>query len=161
MASGDDGTSMNFIPIAPATKQRVVLSTEDYLKRNSEAICNETLNNRNFESPWLDYLAPDVIGIHETIPVVHGKEQLIENLREMLRMMPDYHAEILSTTATVDERKGTATIYLHLFLSGMPDGIRRESVNVLAWERRRGEWLLTNHRGMRGPIGDGGPFPAL
>ena len=152
---------MNFVPIAPATKQRVVLSTEDYLKRNSEAICNEILNNRNFHSPWLDYLAPDVVAIHETTSVVQGRKQLVDNLREMLQTMPDYHADIVNTTATVDERKGSATVYLHLFLSGMPDGIRRESVNVLAWERRKGEWLLTNHKGMRGPIGDGGPFPAL
>lgn len=161
MAGGDASSATIFVPIAPATKQRVVLSTEDYLERNSEAICNETLNNRNFNSPWLDYLAPDVVAIHEATSVVQGREQLIHNLRELLQTMPNYHADILNTTVTVDERKGTATVYLHLFLSGMPDGIRRESVNVLAWERRKGEWLLTKHQGMRGPSGDGGPPAAF
>ena len=161
MAGENADSSTKFIPIAPATKQRVVLSTEDYLKGNSEAICNETLNNRNFNSPWLDYLAPDVVAIHEATAVVQGRERLITNLRELLQTMPDYHADILNTTAIVNERKGTATVYLHLFLSGMPDGIRRESVNVLAWQRRKGEWLLTKHQGMRGPIGDGAQFSSL
>jgi ketosteroid isomerase-like protein len=148
----------DLVPIAPATMKRTTLSTEDYLKRNSEAICNETLNNRNFASPWLDYLAPDVVAIHETTPAVYGKDQLVENLRHMMEMMPDYHAKIVNTTVTVNEQKRTATVHLHLFLTGMPDGLHRESVNVLTWQQREGQWLLTCHSGMRGPISDGVPL---
>ena len=51
----------------------------------------------------------------------------------------------------MDEAKGNATVYLHLFLNGMPDGIQRESVNVLDWSRKKGHWLLVRHAGMRGP----------
>ena len=151
MANGDSLASNAFVPIAPATEKRVALSTEDFLKQTSVAICNETLNNKNFESPSLDFLAPDVITIHETTPVAHNKEQLVDNLRAMMQSMPDYRAEILSTTAVLNEAKGTATVYLHLFLNGMPDGIQRESVNVLEWKRKKGDWLLTRHLGMRGP----------
>ena len=135
--------------------EKTILSTEDYLTRNSEAICNETLNNRNFESPWLDYLAPDVIAIHETTPISRGRERLIENLRSMIEQMPEYHADILNSTATVNERRGTAVVYIHLFLTGMPDGIRRESVNVLDWVRKGGDWRIARHSGMRGPPSDG------
>ena len=151
MANSYGGASHEFVPIAPATVKRVALSTDDFLKHISVAICNDTLNKKNFESPSLDFLAPDVITIHETTPVAHNKEQLVDNLRSMMQSMPDYRAEILSTTAVVNEAKGTATVYLHLFLNGMPDGIQRESVNVLEWRRKKGDWLLIRHSGMRGP----------
>jgi hypothetical protein len=76
----------------------------------------------------------------------------------MIERMPDYHADILNSTATVNEQKGTAAVYLHLFLTGMPDGIRRESVNVLDWQRKGGEWQIIQHNGMRGPPSDGRVF---
>ena len=161
MTNEQRNSSSGFIAIAPATGKRSTLSTEDYLKRNSEAICNETLNNRNFESPSLAYLAPEVLAIHETTPISTGREILIENLRSMMERMPDYHADILNSTAAVNERKGTAAVYLHLFLTGMPDGIRRESVNVLDWVRRGGVWQIVRHSGMRGPPSDGRVFTGV
>lgn len=154
MANGEGSSTNEFIPIAPAKEKRIVLSTEDFLKEASVAICNDTLNNKDFESSSLDYLAPDVVTIHETTPVAHSKDQLVDNLRNMMQSMPEYRAEILSTTAVVNEAKGSATVYLHLFLNGMPDGIQRESVNVLDWRKRKGEWLLVRHSGMRGPPPD-------
>lgn len=162
MANEDEiKTSNNFVSIAPATGKTTALSTEDFLKQCSEALCNETLNNRNFESPWIKYLAPDVVTIHETTPVAHGRDELVEGLRKYVALMPDYRAEILSSTAVVNEKKGTATVYLHLLLSGMPDGIRRESVNVLTWKRLPGEWQITEHSGMRGPPPDSSVFSGL
>ena len=84
-ANGDRTASMDFIPIAPATEKRVTLSTEDFLKQTSVAICNATLNEKNFESPSLDFLAPEVVTIHETTPVAHNKQQLIDDLRSMMK----------------------------------------------------------------------------
>ena len=161
MADDEEIRVNPFVPIAPATEKRHHLSTEEYLKRNSEAICNETLNKRNFESASLDLLAPNVIAMHETYAVCEGRDALIENLKQTLQAIPNYHADILNTTVVVDERKGCATVYLHLFLNGMPDGIRRESVNVLSWERNDSQWLLTRHAGMRGPPADIAPFGGL
>jgi hypothetical protein len=151
MANCARSATNDFVPIAPATGKRATLSTEDFLKQTSVAICNATLNEKNFESPSLDFLAPEVITIHETTPVAHDKQQLIDDLRSMMQSMPDYRAEILSKTAVVDEAKGNATVYLHLFLNGMPDGIQRESVNVLEWKRKKGDWFIVRHAGMRGP----------
>lgn len=156
--NNESNSSNNYVPIAPATKETKALSTEDILKQCSEALCNEILNNRNFENPWINYLSPDVVTIHETTPVAHGRAQLVEGLRKYVALMPDYRAEILSSTAVINEKKGTATVYLHLLLSGMPDGIRRESVNVLTWKRRSGEWQITEHSGMRGPPPDSSMF---
>lgn len=53
----------------------------------------------------------------------------------MIDLMLDYRVEIVSTTAVVDERNGSATVDLHLFLTGMLDGIPREGVDGLLWSR--------------------------
>jgi hypothetical protein len=58
----------------------------------------------------------------------------------------------------VNDWKRTAAVYLHLFLTGMPDEIRRESVNVLDWQRKGEEWQVTRHGGMRGASSDGRVF---
>lgn len=124
---------MDFVSIAPAVKKRTNLPTEDYREQNSEPMCNETLHKRKPESPDLDYLAPDVLAFHETTPSVHGKARLTDGLKSMMELIPDHRAEIMSTTAVVNERKWSATV--HLSLTGMLD-IQRESINALERGRR-------------------------
>ena len=115
---------------------------------------NEVLNDRNFNDLMKQYCAPSIQGKHESMSPASGFEDLQENIRTLLKNCPDYRQEVVSTSARVSERNGTATVWIVQMITGLPDGMWRESVSVLSWERRNSKWVCMSHKGLRGlPFG--------
>ena len=144
-------TSLDLLGLPSLEKADSASPTEERLKSISVTLLN-ILNHKKFDNPALRHLALDIESHHdadhETV-FASGKENLIEALKSMTDRLPNYHAEFLDSGAKVSERTGKGTVWVLRRLTGLPDGLRRESVSVLNWEKREGEWYCTKHRGMR------------
>ena len=144
-------TSLEILGIKPSGKGEAPTATEEYLKGLSITLL-EILNNKNFEDPSIKHLAPDIYSEHtadhQTV-IATSRDDLVDAVQSMVAEIPDYHAEFLDSGAKVTERTGKGTVWVLRLLTGLSDGLRRESVSVLHWELRDGEWLCTKHRGLR------------
>ena len=148
----DPQTSLKLLGVTSSGPSDVASPTAEYLKALSVTML-DILNTKDFNVPELRHIAPDIDSHHdaasETINVT-SKQSLIDTLRAMTDALPNYHAEFLDSGARVSERTGKGTVWVLRLLSGLPDGLRWESVSALTWERRDGTWYCTKHRGLRG-----------
>ncbi|KAK5169154.1 uncharacterized protein LTR77_006463 [Saxophila tyrrhenica] len=114
------------------------------------------INTKSWDDPCLRYLALDFNtnfdAANETIRAT-GTEELIGQLQRLLEAVPSYHSTFVDVAAEVNERAGKGTVWVLRTLSGFPDGLRRESVSAMDWERLQGSWYLVRHRGIRGAPG--------
>ena len=149
---GGTRTSLDLLGLTSLDRSNCSSPTEERLKSLSLTLLN-VLCNKDFNNPAIQYVASDIESHHdahhETI-TASGKENLIEALKDMVGVLPNYHAQFLDSGARVSERTGKGTVWVLRMLTGLPDGLRRESVSVLNWERRDSEWVCTKHRGIRG-----------
>ncbi|KAF2169529.1 hypothetical protein M409DRAFT_19942 [Zasmidium cellare ATCC 36951] len=63
---------------------------------------------------------------------------------------PGYRVEVMEVEADVDERGGYAIVYCLLSVTGRPANIRRQSVSIVEWMRRNGQWQFYKATLMRG-----------
>ncbi|KAK4495156.1 hypothetical protein PRZ48_013483 [Zasmidium cellare] len=58
----------------------------------------------------------------------------------MHKKYPGYVYEVETVSADVDDVKGLATVWATLRVTGHPWKIQRESVTILWWRRKQGQW---------------------
>lgn len=63
---------------------------------------------------------------------------------------PDYVYEVDNVSADVDDARGLACVWTQLRVTGYPTHIRRESMTVFWWRRRKGKWRCYKQFGIRG-----------
>lgn len=56
----------------------------------------------------------------------------------------------MSISANVNEKNGTATVWLLLKVMGHPRTLIRENVTITHWKRKQGQWRAYKQTGMRG-----------
>ena len=124
---------------------------EEYVKALTREFA-EALNTKDCSSPIWDHLTTDVHSSHdagnESIST-SSQEELIEKMRRVMDSFPDYHTEVLDVSAEVNETTGSAKAWMLRTCNGFPDGLRRETVCQLTWERRNGDWYCSSYRGIR------------
>lgn len=57
---------------------------------------------------------------------------------------------VTSSSSEVDEKYGTATVFLTFQSRGLPGGLVRTSVGVFGWRRHQGQWTCCAYYGMQG-----------
>lgn len=87
---------------------------------------------------------------HSANPYCNSLEDWLENYRSFAAENPDYFVEVVSISASVNEKNGTATIWLLLRVTGHPVTLQRENVTVIHWKRKQGQWRAFKQTGMRG-----------
>lgn len=129
-------------------------SSGEYLESLSRQILNVCLNLKDPYHPMIyKHQSVDFRNKHDALPRASNRADHHENLAKHLQEQKNFHVEIFNTSSEVDESRGRATIYLWYEITGLANGIEREAVAVLSWERKQGTWLLMKHIGMRGPAG--------
>ena len=131
----------------PSTSVQDITITKKHLEDLSEQIF-QLCNTRDFSGPIRKHIAPVARISHENAEIYDEKD-LITHLEGVVRACPYMHVETLSTSAWVYEETGNATVWLMNEVTGMPNGMRAESVAGLCWECREGEWLCTRYMGLR------------
>lgn len=65
-------------------------------------------------------------------------------------MYPEYDCYPISIIADVDEREGTANVWVIMSVTGHPPTVRKESVTILHWVRGCNGWVMVRSVGIRG-----------
>lgn len=97
-------------------------------------------------------VAPDYAAYLEYAehPISRSLEEYLQNYREFAAANPDYAIDIISISADVNEKKGLASVWMHLRVFGHPTAVWRESVTVVYWKRKLGKWTCYKQNGVRG-----------
>ena len=102
-------------------------SSEDYITRHlkdlSARIIN-TINDKDFDEPIWKYLTPDFMDDYEFRQIL-CREEFLKELRTVASSTPDFHLDILNSSAQVDMDAGSATVWLWIRITGLPDKLTR------------------------------------
>ena len=138
-------------PTVPPQKKA---STGEYLETLSRDILGVNLNLKDTSHPLvMKHMSPEFRGKHDALPKASSRDDHQDNLQKHLAEQPHFHVEVLNASSDVDESRGRATVYLWYDISGIAQGLEREAVAVLSWERKQGTWMIMKHSGMRGSSG--------
>ncbi|KAK4629538.1 hypothetical protein CLAFUW4_08130 [Fulvia fulva] len=113
------------------------------------------LNSRDFSttsSAW-DFMAPQFRGEAEYVepPKTLSLAELMDVLKQLVTIFPDWHLRVVSMTTSVRELTGTAEVFMHVETTGAPPGITKEGVGILEFQRTdKGSWLVVRHRSAAG-----------
>lgn len=111
------------------------------------------INNRLFcHSDFRDFIEPDYAAFLEYFPhpVCKGLNDYLDMYSAYAEATPDYHIHPISISADVNEKNGTAIVWLLLSVKGHPKNVERESVTTVHWRRRAGKWKGYKQTGIRG-----------
>ncbi|KXT02480.1 hypothetical protein AC578_4202 [Pseudocercospora eumusae] len=124
-------------------------ATAEKLKAFSCQFIQEVINERNVDSPLFDTLDDDFIGSIKGKFATRRRHDYRKALLQIFRTLPDYHAEVLTCAAGVDERGGVATVWITFKQSGWPGQAIRETTSHVTWRRRRKfGWTGVGYSGM-------------
>ena len=130
-------------------KSPIAAHLEDVADRIVKHIANKDFSNPDFE----EYLAPDYHAYlpHSQQPYSRSLKDLLDNYQVHATTFPEYHIEALNLSADVNEKNGTATVWMLLRVTGAPTSVQRESVTVVYFRRKRGgKWVAFKQTGIRG-----------
>lgn len=132
-------------------RQHAQSPTELYLQSLSVSLLHALCNERNFHHPLLArHIAPEFNSSQDDLPGSEDREDHLELAAEALSSMPDYRCVIYDCVARICEGGRKAKVWTSKRLSGLPGGICKDGVSVMAWERRGQVWMCTRLKMMRG-----------
>ena len=113
------------------------MTTGEYLEGLSRTMLDINLNEKDSNHPFiLKHMSESFRGKHDALPKAQSRDAHQEHLTMHLAKQPDFHCEILNTSSEVDDSRGRATVYLWYEITGLAQGLEREAVAVLSWERK-------------------------
>ena len=112
----------------------------------------ELLNERDYTSPFLDCIAPDLdIDLHGHRLV--GLEGFVEGYKAVADASPGLHVDVTNSSAIVDERLHTGTVVLHVILSSYYDttsklASERAATILSCWRQTpdTGRWMVFSYK---------------
>ena len=121
--------------------------------------CMKSLNDRNFSKcadGW-NQMA-DIFRADSEHPQGGLVEQTLEEHLEMQRHIaeecPEYCLRLLDLYTEVNERTGSASVFMTVEATGIPPGVIRQSIGVSKFQLIDGRWLCVRYGGARGMVGD-------
>lgn len=96
---------------------------------------------QDWSNPLLKYALPNFSAYIDYDEVRSRTfEEHIAFHKWMHKRYPGYVYEVENVLADVDEAKGLASVWATLKVTGHPLKIQRESVTILWWRRKAGQW---------------------
>jgi hypothetical protein len=141
-------------PCSPNAKSTKKSPTTLYIEQLATSL-NGHISAHDFTHPELLHHLDENYTAHlEYLPGSsqhpRGRADFLEGFRRYVDAYPDYSMQIESIVAEVNEKNGTATVWLLLNITGHPKGLRRQSVTVQAYRRKGGVWRAVRQNGIRG-----------
>lgn len=127
------------------------ISSAEYLKNLCMEL-SEIHNNRDFNTPLFDHLTPEFITTHEagSETIYSSKKQdALERWRRIFENCPDIHSEVLNVNVQLEGKGERAKVWVLRSVTGLPDGLRAETVGEFDWVRRQGRWWCWAYKGLR------------
>ena len=92
-------------------------------------------------------------------PMTISFEDATAWIQKVVEEYPDYREEILDVTSDIDEKRGCATVIMHVRIDGH-EQTSVEAIREARWERDdSGKWWLHNYVGIRGVSMDAVAMP--
>lgn len=152
--------------ILPANKSPASTSPSNSLAATLEELSTTNIkmvNERDFElsSPAakavLEHVSPHFKTWMYNVskPTALTFEEGLEVLRSVAKNFPKYREEILGLTTDIEEKRGCATVVVHVRISGR-EQTSVEAIREAKWERdEHGKWWLHSFIGIWGVSMDG------
>ena len=122
----------------------------EQLESLSAALLN-LINSREYESPLLNHLSAAFITEFDGERVGSTRDEHIREMKAAVEQNPNLRTHIMNMSSSVNENKGFATVWATQRVTNYPDDVfERESIKMLIWERRSGQWICLKHVGLRG-----------
>jgi hypothetical protein len=119
---------------------------ENLSRQLINCFCTQDWNN-----PLLQLATPNFSAyIDHAEARVRSFDEHVEFHKALHAAHPEYVYEVDNVSADVDDGKGLASVWALLTVTGYPAQIRRESLTVLSWRRRKGKWRCYKQLGIRG-----------
>ena len=159
VSHGDNADSLSLLGVRKAPLQPCIVEseTETYLKFLSTEMTN-VLNTKDFTSPIFQHVKSNINTNHDAGELsmkMNSKQRLIDNWSKMMADHPNYHTDIIDINCVVDESYGFGKVWILRTVKGLPDGLVRECVSEMSWEREKGDWYCSGYRGIRGFVWPG------
>jgi hypothetical protein len=111
----------------------------------------ECFCTQDWDNPLLKLATPNFSAyIDHAEARVRSFDEHVEFHKSLHLAHPEYVYEVDNVNADVDDEKGLASVWALLTVTGYPAPIRRESLTVLSWRRRKGKWRCYKQLGIRG-----------
>jgi hypothetical protein len=119
-----------------------------------ESLSRQLINcfcTQDWDNPLLKLATPNFSAyIDHAEARVRSFDEHVEFHKSLHLAHPEYVYEVDNVSADVDDEKGLASVWALLTVTGYPAPIRRESLTVLSWRRRKGKWRCYKQLGIRG-----------
>jgi hypothetical protein len=123
------------------------------LERVSTELLHHALDG-NLTHPDLERFLVDDFTAHldhySSHPISQGREEFLNNYKAFAEANPGYATTIEHVYADVNDKNGTASVWMLLSVTGQPEGVRMESVTVISWKRSEGKWRAYRQKVIRG-----------
>jgi len=131
---------------SPTPKSKNTILIERLARKVVEHIAKHDFTHLDY----LQYLDPDYTAYVEyrsDEPHIKGREAYLESFQAFVKTHPCYGLEVESLHVEVDEKNGTAVVWMLLGVTGVPKGIQRQSVTLQHWKRGDGAWRAYKQTG--------------
>lgn len=153
-------TSLEFL-----LSQKEPLHSSKIYKKSTNAKLLERLADRllvhvaehDFSHPDLyEYIVEDYTAYLEYFTeeqLLKGRNTFLSSYQAFVDANPHYSVELESVIADVNEKNGTAAVWMLINVTGHPAGVRRQSVTMQQFKRKGGKWRAYKQSGIRGMAG--------
>ena len=138
------------VPSAPERcKERNATAVD--LER-ATAVMLDIIARRSWDDQRSSFMAPNFQASveHAGQRNIRSRDEYLRSFRDLVRAHKDYNVKLISISANVDEKNGTASVWMHVEISGDPESIRRENVSLVRWKRVQGCWECYKLDSVRG-----------
>lgn len=141
----------------PSPSPTTTQSIQSHLESLSKS-CITSLNTRNFHplAPGWRNTTPSWIAEfenHADSGSQHSGQDLLTFLalqKSTAEQFPTYHMKVTGISSDVDERGGRASVFTTVEVTGIPEGVIRQSMVCSEYVRVGGEWACRRCIGVRG-----------
>ncbi|KXT16850.1 hypothetical protein AC579_6811 [Pseudocercospora musae] len=81
-------------------------------------------------------------------------QEHVDRYKFVYSQAPDVFPHVGETGVALDERKGTASVYINVNAAGQPGGVATQGVSLLEWRRTSNDgteaWLCVKHMAIKG-----------
>lgn len=77
-------------------------------------------------------------------------EGYVTYIKTVVEANPDYSIKVTDVSSHVNDKAGTAEVFVNVEVGGVPRGVMRQSVGVMKFRRNDGRWRCFTYQGADG-----------
>lgn len=127
------------------------IDVKEHIKSLSKRLI-QAINNRTWRETAELLMLPSFSGYHDMDDnpwSVNNREAINNYMEDFLTEHPDFYTEILDMSVELDEKRGTASVWVLRSDINLTDKPRSETYMELAWVRKGEDWYCCGYQGVK------------